>query len=171
MAVVGGRGAGGDAVIQPTFQGEVQFRRYSDTSTQGVQIVLALADRESLEPFISKAGKRFMAVLVEIGDDEMPVQPNTPMGKLPMQGRKDQRGPLCREACDLCAMPEFWQWCGVAYPRLAQVKDPNGARDAMVAITGADSRKEYDECNVMNSRFIELIRIPFMRYMKTRQAA
>ena len=42
----------------PTFAGEVQFRRYSDTSTQGTQIVLALPDRESLQSFIGLEGKR-----------------------------------------------------------------------------------------------------------------
>jgi hypothetical protein len=58
--------------IEPVFSGEVQFRRYSDTSTQGQQIVLQVEDRESLRPFIGLEGKRFMAVLVAIGDDEQP---------------------------------------------------------------------------------------------------
>ena len=79
--------------MTPSFQGEVQFRRYSDTSTQGQQVVFAVEDREALEPFIGKEGKRFMAVLVEIGDDEQPVE-SKGRGKL---------GDLCWRAIQWCA--------------------------------------------------------------------
>jgi hypothetical protein len=147
--------------VPTSFQGELQFRRYSDTSTQGQQIVFAVADREALEAFIGKEGKRFMAVLVELGDDEQPVPP-TP--------RKDTRGPLCREACGYCAMPEFWLY-------LADTQGAEGVHSEDAAkswiCTGLDinSRKELDSDRATGERFISIYRIPFMRYMREKGKA
>ena len=144
--------------VKPAWQGEVQFRRYSDTSTQGQQIVFAVADREALEPFVGKEGKRFMAVLVEIGDDEQPVQPAP---------RKDTRGPLCREACDYCGMPEFQEWAA------ADDETPSeaGAKAFILTVCEVDSRKKLDQFSSAADEFVKRVRVPFMRYMKTRQAA
>jgi hypothetical protein len=142
----------------PTFTGEVQFRRYSDTSTQGVQIVLGLADRESLEPFISKAGKRFMAVLVEIGDDELPVEP-TP--------RKDTRGPLCREACDLCENAVFQCWIALDEP-----PSKEAAKARIIKICGLEkSRSELDTNPAAAHKFVQVIRLGFMRATKGERPA
>jgi hypothetical protein len=145
--------------LTPTFQGEVQMRRWSDSSTQGVQVTFALPDAEDLEPLKGKEGKRFMAVLVQIGDDEQPVQ----------QPRKDARGPLCREACDLCAMPEFALWvnkstgCYVGTPELAK---------AWICSTCAvESRKDLDTVATAREKFIAQIRAPFMRHMQAKKAA
>lgn len=143
--------------ITPTFQGEVQFRRWSDSSTQGVQVTFALHDTEALEPLKAKAGKRFMAVLVEIGDDEQPVQP-----------RQDSRGPLCREACELCKNPEFQSW---AHQRAVIGGEPSeqSAKEVILELCGVDSRKELDAAFVAEV-FIARIRMPFMKWMRERQA-
>jgi len=140
--------------MTPTFQGEVQFRRYSDTSTQGQQIVLAVADREALEAFIGKEGRRFIAVLVEVGDDEMPVEPAKP---------RDQRGPLCREACDLCAMPAFQEWLEVA----GELE----AKERVLRVCQVDSRKELDTLPYASQLFREQIRAPYLRWQRERKAA
>lgn len=137
--------------LTPTFQGEVQMRRWSDSSTQGVQITFALPDASDLEPLKAKAGKRFMAVLVEIGDDEQPVQPP----------RKDTRGPLCREACDLCAMPEFQEWGHMAGESSAKAEILERCRIA--------SRKELDADPSAAHTFICEFRIPFMRHMASKK--
>jgi hypothetical protein len=139
--------------VQPLWQGEVQFRRYSDTSTQGQQIVFAVLDREALEPFIGKEGKRFAAVLVEIGDDEQPVAP---------QPRKDTRGPLCREACDYCAMPDFERWIT---PR-GEFWGAEAIKEWMLEKCGIKSRKELDADEMAAARFIREVRIPFMRWQR-----
>jgi hypothetical protein len=153
------RSAGGAVSVTPNFSGEVQFRRYSDTSTQGQQIVFAVADREALEAFIGKEGKRFMAVLVEIGDDEQPVPPPP---------RKDTRGPLCREACDYCAMPEFWRWCEEMH---GTCKNEADAKSFILDICDISSRKELDANPEAGAYFREGIRIPFMHYMREKGKA
>lgn len=144
--------------VKPTWSGEVQFRRYSDTSTQGAQITFGLPDRESLEAFIDKAGKRFMAVLVEIGDDELPVEP---------QVKRDQRGPLCREACELCGTQDFFFWVWNEFDVV--LSSPQHAKEWMCGLLGIKSRKELDESDEAKELFIKKLRLPFMRFVTTRE--
>jgi hypothetical protein len=146
----------------PTFSGEVQLRRWSESSTQGVQVTFALADSADLEPLKAKSGKRFMAVLVEIGDDELPVEPVKP-------ARKDTRGPLCREACDLCEMPDFWAWINNAYPE--HIQSEGEAKEWLCVALDIGSRKHLDEMPNAADRFISNIRIPFIRWQRSRRTA
>lgn len=148
------------ADIRPTFQGEVQFRRWSDSSTQGVQITFALPDSSDLEPLKAKAGKRFMAVLVEIGDDEQPVQPQ-PTEK-PRRTHKDTRGPLCREACELCVVPQFQEWAAT----LGYTENEAGAKACVLNTCNVQSRKDFDADQMAGEVFIERIRIPFMHWQR-----
>lgn len=143
--------------ITPTFQGEVQFRRWSDSSTQGVQVTFALPDSADLEPLKHKAGKRFMAVLVEIGDDEQPVQPQ----------RKDTRGPLCREACDYCELPAFQEWAAKVNGWPAGHKlDATQCKGHILDSCGVDSRKKLDSDREAGEYFVSEIRLPFMRWQR-----
>jgi hypothetical protein len=145
----------------PLFSGEVQFRRYSDTSTQGQQIVLTLADREALSVFIGKEGKRFACVLVEIGDDEMPVEPVKP-------ARKDTRGPLCKEACDLCAMRDFWEYvCSQG----VECRGEHDAKEYVLGFCGVETRKELDSKEEAAEHFRRGIRVPFIRWQRERRTA
>lgn len=149
------------------FQGEVQFRRYSDTSTQGQQVVFALADRESLAPFIGKEGKRFMAVLVEIGDDEQPVRQPEPEKPAAPKG-----GPLARLAGQWCNDEAFRVWLSksAALPWSAAWDDYPEAAPAQIAalvvrqICGVKSRAELDSNDAAAMRFQELIRLPYMQH-------
>jgi hypothetical protein len=138
--------------MTPTFQGEVQFRRWSDSSTQGVQVTFALPDSADLEPLKHKAGKRFMAVLVEIGDDEQPVQP---------EPKRAQRGPLCREACDLCELGDFMSW--------ASVRSEQDAATTIKMLCGVESRKELDTDAAAAEKFRSLVRVPFMKWQRERR--
>jgi hypothetical protein len=143
----------------PTFSGEVQFRRWSDSSTQGVQITFALPDSSDLEPLKAKAGKRFMAVLVEIGDDEQPVQPEPA-----------RMGPLCREAVEYCKEPEFQRW---ALERADLNGQPNAnlARDVILGFCGVESRKDLDTVATAAEKFRTLVRVPFMKWMRENRSA
>jgi hypothetical protein len=145
--------------VNPTFQGEVQFRRWSDSSTQGVQVTFALPDSDALEPLKGMEGKRFMAVLVQIGDDEQPVMGN------PISPRKDTRGPLCKEACDLCKLPEFQQWA-LERADLNGTANENLARDVILGFCAVESRKDLDTVATAAEKFRALIRGPFMRWQR-----
>lgn len=85
----------------------------------------------------------------------------------PTEPRKDTRGPLCREACDYCAMPEFRDWMQFEHAALAG--SANDARLWLLGVLGLNSRKELDTNADGAARFIARVRLPFMRYMKTRK--
>ena len=146
--------------MTPTFfEGEIQFRRYSDTSTQGQQVVFSVQDRDALSPFIGMEGRRFMAVLVMLGDDETPVEPPP---------KRDQRGPLCREACDLCELDDFWAW---VESRGTPCSTEASAKKYVLAVCDVESRKHLDQMPYAAQLFKEFIRIPFMKWMRERKAA
>ncbi len=111
-------------MTKPTFQGEVLLRRWSNSSTQGVQVTFALADESDLEPLTAKTGKRFMAVLVEIGDDEQPAEPTAPPG------------PLCKRAVSLCQSEAFHKY--------ANVRNDYEAGQWLKGQCVVESRKELD---------------------------
>lgn len=142
--------------LTPAFQGEVQFRRYSDTSTQGAQIVLALADRDELSTFIGKEGKRFMAVLVEVGDDEQPVQP------------EQKIGPLGYWLVLRCNEPEFHRWLEAEVNDDHPVKSAEDAARVVKDFLGVESRKQIDGNPAKERQFHEWVRGPYSRWLLRR---
>lgn len=157
----------------PTFAGEVQFRRYSDTSTQGTQIVLALPDREALQSFIGLEGKRFMAVLVQIGDDELPVagNPVTTDAGNPATGKpREPLGDLCWRAVQWCKEPEFLAWInsvthnGVFW----HVQTHEDAREFVCEMCDVQSRKDLDTNHEAARKFNQLIRGPYQKHLIAR---
>lgn len=157
--------------IEPTWKGEVQLRRWSNSSTQGVQVTFALADEEELGPLTIKTGKRFYAVLVEMGDDEAPVQPQA-TEKPARAPRKDTRGPLCREACDYCAMPEFWDWLSDSLKVKRGEIDEARAASLLRVKCAITSRNDLDRDPLMADIFRDRIRVPFIKWQRQeRQAA
>lgn len=167
----------------PTFKGELQFRRYSDTSTQGQQVVFAVADREALECFIGKEGKRFAAMLVELGDDEQPVDTRKP-GDVPNAGKshiqREPLGDLCWRAVQWCKEPEFASFIVDVF----YAKYPGGlpgtpvffdgatqeefCKHAVQALCGIDSRKELDTNPEAARKFHQYIRGPYQKHLIAR---
>jgi hypothetical protein len=154
----------------PTFAGEVQFRRYSDTSTQGTQIVLALPDREALQSFIGLEGKRFMAVLVQIGDDEQPVTANPLIQKESANSRsaREPLGDLCWRAVQWCKEPEFQEWINEREGFPTPVVDEEHARQYVLSWCGVASRKELDTNTEAARKFNQLIRGPYQKHLIAR---
>lgn len=155
----------------PTFAGEVQFRRYSDTSTQGAQIVLALPDREALQSFIGLEGKRFMAVLVQIGDDEQPVagNPVTTNAGIPASGKPRQPlGDLCWRAVQWCKEPEFIDFLNRQEPGIDSEHD---ASAYIKRVCGVQSRKELDTNPEARILFNARIRGPYHKHLMARGLA
>ncbi|CAB3972268.1 MULTISPECIES: hypothetical protein [Burkholderia] len=71
--------------ITPTFHGEMQLAGWSETHTGGCKVTFWLHDPADLEAFRTltvrkgnQAGHRFMVAMVEIGDDEQPIQQPAP---------------------------------------------------------------------------------------------
>jgi hypothetical protein len=148
--------------IAPTFSGEVQFRRYSDTSTQGQQIVLQVEDRAALEPFIGKEGKRFMAVLVEIGDDEKPVPP--PAEKPLKEGPRRTQGPICRWLALRCRERAFQEWVASEIG-VVEVTEEVAAINVR-AWCGVGSRSDIDGDPKAEALFEKSIRRPWLAHTK-----
>lgn len=138
--------------MTPLFQGELQLRRWSESSTQGVQVTFALADADDLEPLKMKSGKRFMAVLVEVGDDEMPVQPPP-----------TQLGTLGLWLVQRCKDPEFWQWLNADLSY--NVGCDADAALAVKHILAVESRKDVDGNPEAEACFHSYIRKPFQAWL------
>jgi len=153
--------------MTPAFQGEVQFRRYSDTSTQGQQVVFAVQDREALESFVGMEGKRFMAVLVQIGDDEQPVPANQ-VGKHQNKPR-EYLGDLCYRAVQWCNDPEFQEWIRSEARISHQPASAALAKTIIISWCQVKSRKELDEIPSARQAFCEQIVGPWQKYQLARK--
>jgi hypothetical protein len=145
--------------MTPAFQGEVLMRRWSDSSTQGVQITFALPDASDLEPLKAKTGKRFACVLVEIGDDEAPVE--TPVVAVPPDSENRKKGGQWAKLAGIwCADSDFQKW--------AEADSPEAAAQFIRETCAIESRAVLDHDMDALSRFNAGIRYPFMKWMEAR---
>jgi hypothetical protein len=149
------------------FKDEVMLAGWSDSHNGSPKVVFFLRDSKSLEAFrhltVAKgktAGHRFVMVLVELGDDEMPINQSDKKG-----------GALTKLAAMFCTQERFWQW--------ARLSDENGwARAEAMAMTskpvevaaewirlvcGVQSRRELDSNPAATKLFHEKIRIPYSK--------
>lgn len=160
----------------PTFAGEVQLRRWSESNTQGVQVTFALADSSDLEKFRGLDGKRFMAVLVQIGDDEQPVDTRN-SGDVPKPGKsrndREPLGDLCWRAVQWGKEAEFQDWiAGKALDDRVVVGEcqisEDAARRLILLYCDIESRKELDTNPEAARKFNQLIRGPYQKHLIAR---
>lgn len=152
--------------IAPLFSGEVQFVTYADSSKGGPRVTLRLPDRDQLQAFIGKEGRRFMAVLVEIGDDEQPV---------PAQQveQKPKGGELAKLAGILCEDPTFRTWLKREHAYVWSMNEVDGkgiadvAASTLRAVCLIDSRAKLDNDKTAATRFHDLIRKPFHAWSRS----
>lgn len=157
------------------FAGELQFRRYSDSSTQGPQIVLGLADRDALQAFIGLEGRRVMGVFVLVSDQEQPEPPPAKPPKPLKEGPRRKVGPICEWLVMRCKEPEFQQWIRGPYDK-AMGGNGNGwgdivpedvggleryARHACLVLCDVQSRKEIDGDAAAEALFRRRIQRPW----------
>lgn len=140
--------------IKPVFQGEIMLAGWQESHTSGAKITFWLPDSDSLEVFKGMtakkgniSGQRFMAVLVEIGEDEQPVVEQKPKG-----------GELARLAGMWCNDKYFGEWIG------AETSDD--AANSIYDICEIESRAELDNNLEAAERFHRLIRIPYSQWLK-----
>ena len=155
----------------PTFAGEVRLRRWSESSTQGVQVTFALADSSDLDKFKGLDGKRFMAALVLIGDDEQPAIANPLIQKESANSRsaREPLGDLCWRAVQWCKEPEFWDFLkqAVCNPG-SEISNETDARYVVQAVCCVESRKELDTNPEAARKFNQLIRGPYQKHLIAR---
>lgn len=150
--------------VKTAFEGETQFAGYADSSRGGPRITLRLSDRADLDKFIGCEGKRYMAVLVEIGDDERPAEDPAPAAS---KTKRERMAPLCEWAVMRCAEPQFQQWAFMQPKRMA---DSSGlgmdeqAKAFILSVCGIESRKELDTNPEAAKRFHERVRLPYAKW-------
>lgn len=110
---------------------ETMLLQWAESSTRGRTITLLLPEDIETHPFRDytiksgkRAGQRFMAVFVEINDDETPVKP------------------VSTEAVMLCKQREFWDWA--SSQQWAVVSNEEEAIDWLYARLGIKSRSELN---------------------------
>lgn len=90
--------------MTPAFSGEIQLAGWSESHTGGCKVTFWLSSPDELAAFRTltvrkgnTAGQRFMAALVEVGDDELPVQP-APVADVGMPITEPKGGALAKLA-------------------------------------------------------------------------
>lgn len=163
--------------IESTYHGEVRVVRSSYTSKTGPTLTLALHDIDELNKVQGMDGKRYMLALVEIGDDEQPVQPE-----------KKKGGPLSILAARWCREPEFLNFIRPIYDRQlggngsgwgdvspddfdhdqALGLEQYAAHCIKVLCDCEQSRRELDIDAAKGEKFHRLIRGPYIKWMAAR---
>lgn len=149
--------------MTPTFAGEMQLAGWSESHTSGCKVTFWLSSPDDLEAFRAltvrkgnTAGHRFMAALVEIGEDELPVQQPTP--------EKPKGGELARLAGIWCNEPKFWRW--IHESRGVDIDNDMQAAQWIRVTCAVNSRADLDHSAHSSAVFHEDIRQPYMAYLK-----
>jgi hypothetical protein len=153
--------------ITPTFHGEMQLAGWSESHNSGCKVTFWLQSSEDLEAFRAltvrkgnTAGQRFMAALVEVGDDELPVQQPEP--------EKAKGGPLAKLAGMLCADPEFWQFLTHQFSLEDACESSDRAAEVIRSTCLIESRAELDGDEDARVAFHTLIRGPWIKWRERR---
>lgn len=166
-------------VEQTLYAGEAQLAGWSDTHTGGPKLTLWLPSSDDLDKFRAltmrkgnTAGHRVMLAIVEIGEQEEPVPPPAPVKSAEPRKRT---GPMCLEAVSYCESAAFQHWVAEQMDE-GQLKGAylNYSGEALAKVfildeCGVISRKELDTHEEAKLAFINLIRMPFMRWMREQQ--
>lgn len=139
--------------MNPQYAGEVRVVRSSYTSKNGPTITLALHDIDELGKVASLDGKRFMVALVQIGDDEQPVEAPELKG-----------GELAKLAGRWCSDPEFWGW--LSREANCQIQDSEKAAEVVRSMCLIKSRADLDHDKFAATRFKVLIREPYRVWLE-----
>lgn len=138
------------------FQGELMLLNWAESSTRGRTVTFQLSEDGDSHPFKDftirqgkRAGQRFMAVLVQIDDNEQPVE---------------QRRTGAQRAAVLCKDPEFWNWATAR--QFEPVNDEQSARQFLLSHLDIQSRSEIDSNPSVSERFERVIVIPFQAHQK-----
>lgn len=137
------------------FSGELQLAGWGQTHSGGVKVTFWLNSEEDLACFKhmtvrkgNTAGQRFMAVLVELNDDDTPVAQN--------------RGParaLFLSAIGLCKNDAFQRFCEGYEANVSGVSREEHASRTIKKFCHVESRKNLDESIGAQQLFRRLMHI------------
>jgi hypothetical protein len=143
------------------FKGETMLLAWAESNTRGRTVTFQLPEEGDEHPFRhmtvksgKRAGQRFAMVLVQIDDDERPVE------KTPSQ-----------MAFLLCRDEQFWHWASER--SFAQVDDEESAKfyllETLSAASGIEvnSRSQIDKNPTVRAAYEMQIERPFNEYRKT----
>ena len=155
--------------MTPTFAGEIQLAGWSESHTSGCKVTFWLSSPDELEAFRAltvrkgnTAGHRFMAALVEIGDDEKPVQAEPPKPREPL-------GDACWRTITWCNEPLFWAFLNEQFPSADTVTNSKEAAELVKFMCTVDSRKELDADPKANELWNRIIRKPYSEFLRREQ--
>ena len=156
--------------IEATYHSEVRFVRSAHSSKTGTTITLALPDSDELSKVAGFDGKRYMLALVEIGDDEQPVQqPSSPeVGYTPPTPdvpAKPKGGYAAKWLGLRCQEQVFWRFLSESPHLTSPVQSAIDAADVVRDVCGVKSRAEIDNDKMAFTRFETLIRLPYMKWV------
>jgi hypothetical protein len=145
--------------VRPAYQGELMLAGWTDSHTAGAKVYFWLPDVESLDAFrfltVKKgrtAGQRFMAVLVQIGDDEQPVEPS--------EDRSQREGhALAKSAALICKSDAFQDFVSAALgwqPAKPEEREEQAA-DFVRQRCRVESRSELDRSPTAAQLFARLM--------------
>lgn len=137
------------------FQGELMLAGWSETHTGGAKVTFWLPDAESLDVFRSMtvrkgntAGQRFMAVLVELNDDETPKAPEAPTPK---------GGLLAKSAAMLCDTSQFQSFARERHEWDEAIAANQNAAEFIRSFCRVNSRAEIDHSPTARALFAQLM--------------
>lgn len=137
------------------YSGEVMLTNWSDNSHRGRTVTFRIGEDEDSHPFREHktstrktAGQRYQMVLVELGDDEKPVE------KTPSQ-----------LAFLLCKNEQFWHF--INERSFVVVDSEEGARSYILEACGVDSRSKLDTNPTARRHWEVMIWEPFQRHRRT----
>jgi hypothetical protein len=155
------------STITPTFSGEMQLAAWSESHTGGCKVTFWLPTPQDLDAFRAltvrkgnHAGHRFMAVLVEVGDDEQPVQQPEP--------EKAKGGALAKLAAMLGDDVEFWKFLTHQFSLEEACESPENAAEVIREVCEIESRSELDWHTDAANRFHSQIRGPWLKWRAQR---
>lgn len=138
-------------MTQAAFSGAVAGLRLMVDDTVRITIDFEPKDRAAVMAALGRTGQPVAVAALVIGHAAKEDKP------------RDQRGPLCREACDLCAREDFRRWIAHDDQELASEAD---AKLFIMEACGIMSRKELDEQPAAAERFRRVVRKPFLEYVR-----
>lgn len=160
--------------MEPTFSGELQLAGWSESHTGGCKVTFWLSGPDELAAFRTltvrkgnTAGQRFMAALVEVGDDELPVQ--THINACDKALDQPKGGALAKLAGMWCADATFQAWLETDPDNAAP--NESGATLCLYALCEIESRRELDHDPAAAERFNQLIRGPYMKWRASKGLA